>query len=417
MNPISLYGIYSSKYKIMKQKENNPKHVLLLLEWYDYRIHKGVAKIAKDLGWLLYCPSKTIPNNVNILSNWDGDGCLALLATEKTIELFSKYEKPAIDLGLNNHDLPIDRVVTDNQQIGKLAADHFRDQGYREIFTISPEASLMHKERYDYLKKYVEADDGKVTIINNAGKTSHEAFGFDLIDSQIIEGLKSIAKQRNTTLENMSIAFFAYDDVMAAQLIRILSQYNVKIPENVAVLGINNDELINIGLNVSLSSIDCDLEGLGAKGAMELNKLMHKEIKSSGKIIRHPPKKLIARQSTDSYAVDNKLVAGALNWINCNFQKGIFAADVAKAFNVTQQGLQKAFNDHYIRTPGQEIRYRRAKAVANLLECTDATLNEIAKNCGYYSVDTLISGFKAVYNQTPGRYRQHITKEIGLDII
>ena len=63
----------------------------------------------------------------------------------------------------------------------------------------------------------------------------------------------------------MSIAFFAYDDVMAAQLIRILSQYNVKIPENVAVLGINNDELINIGLNVSLSSIDCDLEGLGAK--------------------------------------------------------------------------------------------------------------------------------------------------------
>ena len=53
-----------------------------------------------------------------------------------------------------------------------------------------------------------------------------------------------------------------------------------------------------------------------------------------------------------------------------------------KEFSVTQQGLQKAFNEHYIRTPGQEIRYRRAKAVANLLECTDATLNEIAKNCG-----------------------------------
>ena len=55
---------------------------------------------------------------------------------------------------------------------------------------------------------------------------------------------------------------------------------------------------------------------------------------------------------------------------------------------------------------GQEIRYRRAKAVANLLECTNATLNEIAKNCGYYSVDTLISGFKSVYKQTPGKYRQ-----------
>ena len=156
----------------MKQEKNNPKHVLLLLEWYDYRIHKGVAKMAKELGWLLYCPSKTIPNNVDILKNWDGDGCLALLATEKTIDIFSKYDKPAIDLGLNNHDLPINRVVTDNQKIGRLAANHFRDQGYREIFTISPEASLMHQERYEYLKKYVEADEGKVTIISNAGKTS-----------------------------------------------------------------------------------------------------------------------------------------------------------------------------------------------------------------------------------------------------
>ena len=396
----------------MKQIKNNPKHVLLLLEWYDYRIHKGVAKMAKELGWLLYCPSKTIPNNVDILKNWDGDGCLALLATEKTIDIFSKYDKPAIDLGLNNHDLPINRVVTDNQKIGRLAANHFRDQGYREIFTISPEASLMHQERYEYLKKYVEADEGKVTIISNAGKTSHETFGFDLIDSQIIEGLKSVAKQRGTTIDKMSVAFFAYDDVMAAQLIRILSQQNIKIPENVAILGINNDELINVGLNVSLSSIDCDLEGLGARGAMELNKLMQKEIISTGNITRHPPNKLIARRSTDSYAVENKLVTEALNWINCNFQKGILAADVAKEFSVTQQGLQKAFNEHYIRTPGQEIRYRRAKAVANLLECTDATLDEIAKNCGYYSVDTLISGFKSVYKQTPGKYRQLANHDI-----
>ena len=58
MNLISLYKIYLLKYKIMKQKENNPKHVLLLLEWYDYRIHKGVAKIAKDLDGYCTVPVK-----------------------------------------------------------------------------------------------------------------------------------------------------------------------------------------------------------------------------------------------------------------------------------------------------------------------------------------------------------------------
>lgn len=385
---------------------NKPKQILLLLEWYDYRIHKGVAKMAKELGWILYCPSKTLSNNVNLLDEWDGDGCIALLANQSTIDLFSKYDKPAVDLGLNNHDLPINRVVTDNERIAQLAAEHFRDQGHREIFTISPKSSLMHQERYDYLKKYVEADGGKITIIDKAGTTSHQTFGFEFIDHQIIKEIKQIATKQNKTIDKISIAFFAYDDDMASQLIRILVQHNIKIPENVAILGINNDELINAGLHVELTSIDCDLEGLGEKAATELNRIISGEVESNGSIIHHRPKNLIARRSTDSYAVDNTLVSNALHWINDNFQSGILASDVAEAFDMTQQGLQKAFNEHYIRTPGQEIRYQRAKAVINLLETTPASLEEIARNCGYYSVDTLISAFKSIFNTTPGKYRR-----------
>ena len=94
------------KYEFLKQKMNKPKQILLLLEWYDYRIHKGIAKMAKELGWVLYCPSKTLANNVNLLEDWDGDGCIALLANKSTIDFFSQYKKPAIDLGLNNHNLP-----------------------------------------------------------------------------------------------------------------------------------------------------------------------------------------------------------------------------------------------------------------------------------------------------------------------
>ena len=69
----------------------------------------------------------------------------------------------------------------------------------------------MHKERYDYLKKYVEADDGKVTIINNAGKTSHEAFGFDLIDSQIIEGLNLLP---NKEIQHLKICLLPFLHMM-----------------------------------------------------------------------------------------------------------------------------------------------------------------------------------------------------------
>ena len=75
---------------------------------------------------------------------------------------------------------------------------------------------------------------------------------------------------------------------------------------------------------------------------------------------------------------------------------------------VTQQGLQKAFANCYSKSPGQEIRYQRTCAVAHLLQTTNANLDEIAKNCGYYSVNSLINSFRAEHGTTPGSYRNRL---------
>jgi len=128
--------------------------------------------------------------------------------------------------------------------------------------------------------------------------------------------------------------------------------------------------------------------------------------KPTADIIRHPPKEVITRRSTASYAVQSPLVSDALHWIQNHFQRGIQAKDVAAAMGVTQQGLQKAFASSFLRSPGQEIRYQRIQAVAHLLRNTNARLQDIAENCGFYSVDTLINGFRSAYDMTPGAYRK-----------
>ena len=196
---------------------------------------------------------------------------------------------------------------------------------------------------------------------------------------------------------------------MGAELISFLSRHEISVPENVAVLGVDNDDLINSGLTLGLSSVDTDLEGLGKRAAQELNRLLSSPLKEDrpNPLFVKKPKGVITRQSSDCYAVRNPLVAEALHWIQHNFQRGIQATDVAEAVGITQQGLQKAFRESYIRSPGQEIRYQRARAVADLLKnAPTPTLTDIAKNCGYCSVDTLINGFKAVYACTPGKYRK-----------
>ena len=146
-----------------------------------------------------------------------------------------------------------------------------------------------------------------------------------------------------------------------------------------------------------------------------MHELLNTEgMKDNENIYRHAPKGVITRRSTDCYAVRNPLVSNALHWIQNNFYKGIQATDVASAMGVTQQGLQKAFATNYIRSPGNEIRHQRLEAVAYLLKTTNANLNTIAKNCGFYSVNSLINSFRKKYETTPGKFREIYKKAESL---
>ena len=371
------------------------KYVLLLLEWYDYRIHRGVARVARKHGWQLNCPKDPVTNE-GILKGWKGSGCIALLQCTDTLEYFRSHDIPLVDMGLGDHHLAIPRVVTDNKEIGRLAAEHFRDQGYREVFALNPGGVKMYEERLESIRHFMQVDGGEVTVL-----------GSRTMQKEVFDELRSVAQGRGRKLEELSLGFFAYQDTMAAEMISLTRQNELRVPENIAVLGVDNDDLVNSGLNIELSSVDSDQEGLGVAAANALNKLLTepKEFESQ-QIIRHAPKGVVTRQSTDCYAVENPLVANALHWIKNNYYNGIQATDVAEAMGVTQQGLQKAFSNNHSKSPGQEIRHQRTLAVSHLLRTSTANLGTIAKNCGFYSVNSLINSFRSLYGMTPGKYRK-----------
>lgn len=374
------------------------KHILLLLEWYDYRIHKGVAQMARKYGWQLNCPKNhsNLSTQSGILKDWDGDGCIAMIECDATFNYLRTKKIPIVDLGLRNHQMPIPRMITDNEKIGELAAEHLREFGHKEIFVLDPGNNDMYRERLAHLKKYTKKEGGIVTVLKSATEVQNE----------IIDELKVIASHRGHKLEALSLAFFAYTDSIAAELISLFLKNGLRIPENIALLGVDNDDLINSSLVLGLSSVDSDQEGLGRASARLMHDLLNPKNRiPKRKIFRHAPKSVVARRSTDCYAVRNPLVSKALHWIQNNFYKGIQATDVAEAMGVTQQGLQKAFAINYIRSPGNEIRHQRIQAVAFLLSTTGANLETIAKNCGYHSVNSLINSFKQHYKVTPGKYR------------
>lgn len=389
------FKIYTNETFIMKPI-HKLKHILLLLRWYDYRTHRGVAQVAQEAGWHLICP-KGVEDSRRILQGWRGDGCISVFDMPEPLEYFHSLHIPIVDLGLAELNIQLPRVATNNWEIGRLAAEHFLDRGYREVSALSPRGVPVFKERLESLIHHMKEAGGRVNIVH--GDLDHW--------SGLFQQLEGMAAEHGQRLEEMSVGFFAYEDDRAAELISLCLENGLRVPENVAVLGVDNDELINDGLAVGLSSIDTDLEGLGRAGANLLRKMLEDPGSvDPDTIIRHPPKELLVRKSTDCYAVRSPLAANALHWIHNNYHRGIQARDIAAALGVTQQGLQKAFATSHIRSPAEEIRYQRVQAVRHYLCHTTDRLDDMAIACGFSSVDALIRNFRAVHGVTPGQYRK-----------
>jgi hypothetical protein len=237
-------------------------------------------------------------------------------------------------------------VVTDNQAIGRLAARHFLDHGYREVFAAHPMGIPIFEQRLAAVTDHMQAAGGAVHMMEPVGSSW----------SHIIEQLESIATRRSQRLEELSIGIFAYEDYSAATLISVCLEHGLQVPQNVAVLGVDNDDLINAGLALGLSTIDTDLEGSVAPArdcssecstiqpattVKNCNTIHPKESKPG----RVPmPMPWAARWSQP-----------ALHWIAHHVIEGIQAIDVAKAMKISQQGLQKAFATHHVRTPGRRF--------------------------------------------------------------
>jgi LacI family transcriptional regulator len=371
------------------------KTILLLLEWYDYRFHSGVAQAAYKYGYNILCPRHPDITKMDNFDPLEFIGCVTLCQRDDTVENLARKKVPIIELGHIPYPRPIHRVLPDNRIIGELAADHLMEHGYKHIITINHDGRKMYKERIEALQRTLEECDGSVQMTQSKN-----------VDECFINELKTFAINRKNQGIHKPCASFACSDLLGSDIISALLSLDYRVPNDFVVLGVDNDVLLQESLPIKMSSIDTNPEGIGYK-AIELLDEVLKSNKPLNKddITYVKPKGVICRQSTSIFNIDNKVVSDALNWIHRNFHRGIQASNIAEALEVSQQGLQKLFFEHHERTPGQEIRYQRVRAVASLLRQTNVNLLEISKSCGFTNVDTMIVNFRNEMGVTPGRYR------------
>jgi LacI family transcriptional regulator len=177
-----------------------------------------------------------------------------------------------------------------------------------------------------------------------------------------------------------------------------------RVPEDLAVLGVDNDEVLCELSSPALASIDQGAEKIGYAAAELLDRLMRGEAVPESPVVV-PPTRVVSRRSAELLAVDDPAVSGALAFIRERFGEPIQVQDVADHVAVSRSSLQRRFRERMDRTVHQElVRVRMERAKLLLLE-TDQTLPQIAAACGLNYGSHLSLLFRRVTGQSPSTFR------------
>lgn len=375
--------------------------VLLALGSYQHDTHRGVARFAREHGWHLVAE---MAYGGQIPHGWEGDGILTALTERDELTRFVLgIGVPVVDLNMVRADIPLPRVVGNHEAIGRLAAMHFIERGFEHFAWYAVHENRTALERRTGLLKTLNDEGLSInqckTLIWAEGKTHSAA----LAD-------KDWTERRDWLIDQLGrlpkpLAVFAYNDYQASHIINACLHARLAIPEEVAVVGVDNDELVCDCLPVPLSSVKHDLETRGYLGAKLLAERMKDPDAPIPAPVRVEPSGVVTRKSSDILALPDPQVARALRYIWDHFHQPMHVGEVVGATDVSRRTLEKAFNKHLGRSILDEIQRVRLQRVKELLSHTDFSMRQIATQSGFASPQYLHQVFRQHTGATPGDYR------------
>ncbi|MDQ8193607.1 DNA-binding transcriptional regulator [Coraliomargarita sp. SDUM461004] len=378
---------------IRTQRDPRPC-ILLALGWYSPAIHRGIAHYARRANWILdtsMARDGSIPRSVEV------DGIISLLHHNMELHDFvASCGLPVVNIG----DIQLAGVPTvrcDDAAIGRLAAEHFISRGFRHAayYRYSTAASA-HARQQAFTQALAEAGIECDLIIwpgDERGAQEPEVSNlFDWLGQEV------------STLPR-PLAIFSEHDEISIQILHVCRNLNIPVPEQVAVLGVDDDPLRCDFAPVPLSSVDNNQEAEGYQAAALLDRMLRGDSVTEREIVIAPVR-VTPRLSTDILAVKHVHVASVLHYIWQNYTGPINAKTVAATVPLSYRRLHDAFQEELGRSIAEEITLKRLEKAQTLLVKTDLRAHEIALECGFPSEDRMGRVFRRILNQTPRDYRK-----------
>jgi len=370
--------------------------VILLLESsreYGRQLQLGITRYSYFNGpWTFYREPGGRDRALPQLKDWGANGIIAHAKNAAAAHKIMDTGIPAIVKGFKVEGCPL--LDADNRAIGIMGAEHLIDCGFRSFAYCGYDDLYWSLEREKAFIERIEQEAFDVLLYQQPRSRRQRSWDREL--AHMAQWLELLPKP---------VGLMTCVDDRSQHVLHACKMVGLDVPADVAIIGVDNDELICSLANPQLSSVSLAAQRAGYETAGLLDRLMAGEEVDNPVVITQATH-VVTRQSTDVMAMDDRMVAKALQYIRSHATDAIQIADVIKAVPISRRALQKRFQAVLGRTILDEIRHTRVGMVAQMLTETNLSVAQIALTCGYPGIDHISRSFGNIKHMSPLAYRK-----------
>lgn len=359
-------------------------------------IIRGVANYANKHGpWHVWVEGRGQDEPPRLPPGWVGEGIIARVSNHTIAKFIAKANVPAVNVSsivLSGVDLP--RVANDVRATGRLAAQYLIDRGLRKFAYVGlPRLAYVAPHYQAFAATLAEA--GYSCAVHSL---AHGRAGWLARQQALTDWLRALPKP---------VGILTWATPQGRAVLDACRWAGLLVPEQVAVLSGDDDQLLCAICNPPLSGIAVAAEQIGHEAAAVLDRLLARR-RARKRSILFPPTGVVTRRSTETLALDNPELAQAVAFIREHAAEPIQVDDVLQVVAISRRQLERHFQEFLGRSPAEEIRRVRLERAKELLAQTDLPIPKVAAACGFGTGEYLATIFKQSTGLTPLKYRSQI---------
>jgi LacI family transcriptional regulator len=395
---------------------NRRLRIALLIESsrsYGRNLLYGIAEYARIYGpWTFYYRERSIDDPLPPgLRRWRPDGIITHIVDPRICRRVHRMNVSTVELYRNHHYPELPKVLSDHEATMHLAVEHLLLRGIRQFAYAGFRNAPFSNQRREAVVAYLAEKGYSLSVFEDSNPK--QSIGLALNEDWASWHTVELAKWLHGLPK--PVGLICCNDMRAYQVLEVCGESGIRVPDHVAVIGVDNDPLLCQLSTPPLTSIDPNSRKIGYEAARVLHQLIEGS-KLIPPVTLVAPAEVVSRRSTDVLAIANQDVIDAVRYIREHACEQINVEVLCNRAAVSRRTMERWFDEHLGHSPSMEVLRVRLDRVKELLRTTDLPLEEIANLAGFTYVKSLYRVFNAAFNQTPGEYRKAHRVAAGEDV-